>query len=336
MSRHSRPTIADEPSTRTDTQIRDRLAAAGDHHREVGREPSGPYPVPHARRGLGGGNAPVPALYLSAVAVRITDPCSRLLKLAVRLQVAQIESRCGSSREACCPTPERQAVVSGGETKNGVPVEVREVEDRGKLLASHLAHDASVTITSRMFLRVRAYIVLTKSRVMELLLVATAPTMILAHGVIAEFVARCGDAHRWSGKLGQRFGFQYVPGPRHGCPDETHIWPSFGNRRGDTAVWSGLRLDPGGLLDDLVLLPGELPDRSTVRLCDSMVCRRVHNDPQASHRAKHRVGRNRWLFPCDHWLGSSDGDRVMAGGNAFCCNFLLDPGALLASVRQVR
>ncbi|MGW5234020.1 heme o synthase [Streptomyces nodosus] len=72
--------------------------------------------------------------------------------------------------------------MSGGETENGVPVGVREAEDRGKSLAPHLAHDASAAITYRIFLRVRAYVVLTKPRVMELLLVATAPTMILAHG----------------------------------------------------------------------------------------------------------------------------------------------------------
>ncbi|MEV5989102.1 heme o synthase [Streptomyces sp. NPDC052051] len=45
----------------------------------------------------------------------------------------------------------------------------------------HVAHDTSAAIAYRAFLRIRAYVVLTKPRVMELLLVATAPTMVLAH-----------------------------------------------------------------------------------------------------------------------------------------------------------
>lgn len=48
------------------------------------------------------------------------------------------------------------------------------------------------------------------------------------------------------------------------------------------------------------------------------------------------MGRHRGLLPCSHRLGIRDRDRVMAGGNTLSSDFLLDPGSLLASVRQVR
>ncbi|WP_102933004.1 heme o synthase [Streptomyces malaysiensis] len=73
-------------------------------------------------------------------------------------------------------------MTSGDARQNSVRTKDRDSEEQSKQLASHLTRDPSDSITYRRFLRVRAYVVMTKPRVMELLLVTTVPTMVLAHG----------------------------------------------------------------------------------------------------------------------------------------------------------
>ncbi|MFD8719158.1 heme o synthase [Streptomyces sp. NPDC059629] len=73
--------------------------------------------------------------------------------------------------------------MSGGDARqSSVRTKDRNPEERSEQLSPPLRPDQSDSITYRSFLRIRAYAAMTKPRVMELLLVTTVPTMILAHG----------------------------------------------------------------------------------------------------------------------------------------------------------
>ena len=87
----------------------------------------------------------------------------------------------------------------------------------------------------------RAYVALTKPRIIELLLVTTVPTMILAAGGLPglELVAR--DPGRRHARRGQRQHAELLPRPRHRRGDAPHRASPAGDRRGHAAGGAGLR-----------------------------------------------------------------------------------------------
>ena len=147
--------------------------------------------------------------------------------------------------EACRDGAPRCHVIHLGGHRGGVR--------RGRS-TSPRRRTATAAVTRRPIGRtIRAYIALTKPRVLELLLVTTVPVMILAEGGLPSLWLVARHGHRRLDERRLRRRVQHVPRPRHRRAHAAHREPSARHRRGLAARRAHLRLDPGRRLHRLAL-----------------------------------------------------------------------------------
>ena len=101
-----------------------------------------------------------------------------------------------------------------------------------RLAPGGVAHGSRHTSTTL----VGAYVALTKPRIIELLLITTVPTMVLAAGGLAVDGARRRDADRRHARRRRRQRVQHVRRSRHRPADGAHQEPTAGDRRASSRV----------------------------------------------------------------------------------------------------
>ena len=150
------------------------------------------------------------------------------------------------------------------------------------------------------------YLSLTKPRIVELLLVTTVPTMLLAaHGRpgLGLVAVRCSGAP-WRRR---RQRPQLLSRPRHRCGDGAHRAPPAASPGGQPARRARLRRHPRRSGDRRAVAHDERPVRGARGRRDRVLRRRLHRRPQAAHPVEHRVGRRRRLHArADRLVGGHD------------------------------
>src|SRR5665647_1118367 len=168
--------------------------------------------------------------------------------------------------------------------------------------------------------RVVAYVALTKPRIIELLLVTTLPTMLLAEGgfppvslmatTLVGGTAAAGAANALNSYLDRD-----IDGVMH-----------------RTRRRAGVRACPRGRLGGLVRRAGEPAGDRADRAGHRDVRGRLHHGAQASDPAEHRLGRGGGLHAGADRLVGRDRLAHLGAVRPVRCRLLLDPAALLAAV----
>ncbi|CAK7285578.1 Heme O synthase, protoheme IX farnesyltransferase COX10-CtaB [Streptomyces misionensis JCM 4497] len=133
---------------------------------------------------------------------------------------------------------------------------------------------------------------------------------------------------------GRRERAEHVHRPGHRRPDGPHLAAAVGDRHGQPARVPGLRHRPRGRLHAAVRADGQLAQRLAVARRAALLRRRLHDDPEAAHRAEHRVGRHRRLSAGADRLVLGDELDVLGADHPLPGDVLLDAAALLAAVHE--
>ncbi len=174
---------------------------------------------------------------------------------------------------------------------------------------------------------------LPKPRVIELLLVTTAPVMILAaKGELRPGLPRPRDRDpgRRQPLRRQRQRLQLLHRPRHRPAHEAHAEPAPGHGGAEPPGGPRLRLDLRCRLDRRAVGLHHLAGRRAVVRRDRLLRTRLHARPQAPYAAEHRLGRRCGMHAGAHRLGGRDGRPVVAAGDPLRHRVPLDAAALLA------
>ena len=154
---------------------------------------------------------------------------------------------------------------------------------------------------------VGAYVALTKPRIIELLLVTTVPTMVLAAGGWPSLGAGARDAGRRHARRGQR----QRAATATTTATSTRVMHRTARRplaraHGAAARRAGLRPRPRRRRDRACSRHHQRAGRGARRGRDRLLRRRLHDAAQAAHLAEHRLGRRRRLHAGAHRLGGRD------------------------------
>ena len=181
-----------------------------------------------------------------------------------------------------------------------------------------------------------AYVALTKPRIIELLLVTTLPTMVLAADGWPGAWLMVWTLDRRHAVRRRRKRLQQLPRSRHRRGHEAHQEAAARDGRGERARGLDVRVDARRRVDRVVLLRGRLAARRRA-VCgrDPRVHRGLHDDPQAPDVPEHRVGRRGGLHARADRLGRGDAVAVVDAGGAVPHHLLLDAAALLAARAEV-
>ena len=188
---------------------------------------------------------------------------------------------------------------------------------------------------------VRAYIALTKPRIIELLLVTTIPAMVLAtrddpgHEPAEWFRLAVLDARlrHARGGLGQRD--QPVPRPRHRPADDPHPAPAAAGPRGHPGERAWCSGSCSGAIS-IVLMACfvNLVAAFLTLLAIALLRGRVHAPAQAHDAPEHRHRRRRRRAAAGHRLGRGHGPGRDPGAAPVRDGLLLDAAALLGARRS--
>ena len=187
----------------------------------------------------------------------------------------------------------------------------------------------------------RALFLLTKPRIIELLLVTTLPTMLLARRGLPslELIAvtliggalAAGSANTLN---------CYLDRDIDAIMRRTSRRPLVAARGGRAAIKPGEALASGVLLGAAghaaPRAAGELAVGSAGRRCDRVLRVRLHDGPEAAYGVQHRDRRRGWLLPGAGRLGSRHRYGVLAGNRAVRGHLLLDTTALLGAGNEVQ
>ena len=182
----------------------------------------------------------------------------------------------------------------------------------------------------------RAYVALTKPRIIELLLVTTVPTMFLAAGGVPDLGL----------VLATLVGGTLAAGAANSLNcyvdrDIDQIMVRTGHRPLATASVSprealvfGVVLSVASLTLMAVWVgrPGNLPHR----VCDCLLRLCLHGWTKAAHVVEHRVGRDRGLHAGAHWLVGGHGLVVVVCSVAVSCGVLVDAATFLGAGDSVQ
>ena len=129
---------------------------------------------------------------------------------------------------------------------------------------------------------------------------------------------------------------QHVPRPRHRPHMQRTVNRPLVTGELTAARRSIFAWTLGVGIHRLALAHHQLARRGPVARRDLLLRRHLHDDPQAPHRAEHRVGRHRRLLPGAHRLGGGHRLPRLAAGHPVRSRLPLDAAALLAAVDEVQ
>ena len=133
-----------------------------------------------------------------------------------------------------------------------------------------------------------AYIALTKPRIIELLLITTVPTMVLAERGWPNLGARAADARRRHPGRRWRQRHQHVRRPRHRRQDAADPGSSARHRRHPAAPRAGVRAGPRGRRLRRAVVGRQPAVRPARRGGGRVLRRRVHAVAEAHQPPQHR------------------------------------------------
>ena len=196
----------------------------------------------------------------------------------------------------------------------------------------------SVETTSRPgFSRtLKAYIALTKPRVLELLLVTTVPVMILAHGGVPNLWLVLATVIGGAMSAGSAAAFNmYLDRDIDAHMHRTEKRPIV---TGECLAAGRARVRVGarGGIHRLALRHDELARRRAQRRRDLLLRRDLHDHPEASHRAEHRVGRHRRMLPRPDRMDRRHGLARLDAVHPVPPRVPVDAAALLAALDEVQ